>query len=135
MKKRFSLLSIQLKTLLISLAVAAIINLALIPLIVINMYDIVVGIDIGIFLHCIYFGVDHLVSKQRNRKQNMTLMVVMLIVKFLILGGVLLFFGYLSYSLEIKIANIIAIVGGYTVPIIVMMICLLLERDKNGRSA
>ena len=97
--------------------------------------DIVFGLDIGIILQILYLFVDNLISKNRNRQQNITLTVVYLILKFIILAGVLVGFGYLYYKMNIKIANIIAIVGGYLIPLVVFAICFFKERGKDGRSA
>lgn len=135
MKKFFFNSTTQIKAIIISLSLLIVLNLCLIPLFIVGYKDIVFGLDIGITLQILYLFVDNLISKNRNRQQNITLTVVYLILKFIILAGVLVGFGYLYYKMNIKIANIIAIVGGYIIPLIVFAICFFKERGKDGRSA
>ena len=135
MKKFFFNSTTQIKAIIISLCFLIVLNLCLIPLFIVGYKDIVFGLDIGIILQILYLFVDNLISKNRNRQQNITLTVVYLILKFIILAGVLVGFGYLYYKMNIKIANIIAIVGGYLIPLVVFAICFFKERGKDGRSA
>lgn len=135
MKKFFFNSTTQIKAIVISLCFLVVLNLCLIPLFIVGYKDIVFGLDIGVILQILYLFADNLISKNRNRQQNITFTVVYLILKFIILAGVLVVFGYLYYKMNIKIANIIAIVGGYIIPLIAFAICFLKERGKDGRSA
>ena len=63
----------------------------------------------------------------------MKLSIASIILRFFTLGTILIVFAFLYFAQDIKIANIIAIVGGYTVPIIIFMIIHLTEKDTNVR--
>ena len=130
----FAKLDQQLKTVIVYIITLLGLSIILIPLFFFNLAHYVIGLIIGIALQTLYFFIDHYVSISRKPKLRNTITIILLITRFLILGGFMVLFAYLEYSLNIKIANIFALVGGYLIPLIIAIIIFATSRGQNGRS-
>lgn len=123
-------LAFQLKVSFILLILLVIIAIILLPLYFFNLHHVVIGILLGIAINSLYFFLDYFIDKNKN-KLGIVLSIISMILKFLIVGGLMVLFGYLEFKLNFKFANIIAFIGGYLSSLIIAIILFAFNRRKD----
>ena len=128
MIEKFKNLSIFLQSFIISTFVCVLLFLLMIPLIIFNWGEISYGLALGEFISFIFCLITGIFDSSKKEIRNKGFLITMIILRLLVLAGVLLLVGYLYYTKGIHIFNIFAVVGGYFIPLIILMILALRER-------
>lgn len=129
MKNWFISLNPSLKTAVFSSLVLTILMVVTCFLFFTGYSEIPLGILLGASVGIIsYFVLGLLESKERNTKQSFTILIF--IIRFILVLGVLLLTTYLYYVKNIHIFNVFAVLGGYIVPVICLMIITLRKEGK-----
>lgn len=128
MIEKFKNLSIFLQSFIISTFVCVLLFLLMIPLIIFNWGEISYGLALGEFISFIFCLITGIFDSSKKEIKNKGFLITMIILRLLVLAGVLLLVGYLYYTKGIHIFNIFAVVGGYFIPLVILMILALRER-------
>lgn len=129
MKNWFISLNPSLKTAVFSSLVLTILMVVTCFLFFTGYSEIPLGILLGASVGIIsYFVLGLLESKERNTKQSFTILIF--IIRFILILGVILLTTYLYYVKNIHIFNVFAVLGGYIVPVICLMIITLRKEGK-----
>lgn len=128
MIEKFKNLSIFLQSFIISTFVCVLLFLLMIPLIIFNWGEISYGLALGEFISFIFCLITGIFDSSKKEIRNKGFLITMIILRLLVLGGVLLLVGYLYYTKGIHIFNIFAVVGGYFIPLVILIILALRER-------
>ena len=128
MIEKFKNLSIFLQSFIISTFVCVLLFLLMIPLIIFNWGEISYGLVLGEFISFIFCLITGIFDSSKKEIRNKGFLITMIILRLLVLGGVLLLVGYLYYTKGIHIFNIFAVVGGYFIPLVILIILALRER-------
>ena len=128
MIEKFKNLSIFYRCFVISILVCVLLFLLMIPLIVFNWGEITYGLALGEFISFIFCLITGLFVSSKRAIDKKALLITMITLRLIILAGVLFLVGYLYYSKGIHIFNIFAVVGGYFIPLSILMILALRER-------
>ena len=132
MKEKFKALSLYYKTFILSALISLILFLSMIPLIIYHHPDISVGLLFGEFINfASYFILGIIENKKYEDKKKTKLMVVIIISRFVILVASSIIFGFLYYRYDHHIFNIVALIGGYFIPLIIFIILNLLQRKER----
>lgn len=91
------------------------------------------GIAIGFIINILSYLATYLVKPIEERTKTLKYSILITIARFVLLVGAVIAFSVLEYKFEIKIANPIAIVGGYILTLVINIICIVLERKMNVR--
>ncbi len=128
MIEKFKNLSIFLQSFIISTFVCVLLFLLMIPLIIFNWGEISYGLALGEFISFIFCLITGIFDSSKKEIRNKGFLITMIILRLLVLGGVLLLVGYLYYTKGIHIFNIFAVVGGYFIPLVILIVLALRER-------
>ena len=128
MIEKFKNLSIFLQSFIMSTFVCVLLFLLMIPLIIFNWGEISYGLALGEFISFIFCLITGIFDSSKKEIRNKGFLITMIILRLLVLGGVLLLVGYLYYTKGIHIFNIFAVVGGYFIPLVILIILALRER-------
>ena len=128
MIEKFKNLSIFYRCFVISIFVWVLLFLLMIPLIIFNWGEISYGLALGEFISFIFCLITGIFVSSKRAKDKKALLITMITLRLLILGGVLFLVGYLYYSKGIHLFNIFAVIGGYFIPLTILMILALRER-------
>ena len=133
MKEKISRLNIYIKTFLLSLIFSLLLTLALIPLFINGYMEIPLGLLLGAFVNYLFFLIIGLFEKDEPFKQKKaSWYVVMISLRLTVFILALVGSALLYYLADIHIFNVIAVAGGYLIPLIIFIVLALLERRKNG---
>lgn len=133
MKRLFKNQDPILLTVIFSIAFCVVISLCLIPLYFNGWMNIPNGIAIGFIINILSYLATYLVKPIEERTKTLKYSILITIARFVLLVGAVIAFSVLEYKFEIKIANPIAIVGGYILTLVINIICIVLERKMNVR--
>ena len=128
MIEKFKNLSIFLQSFIISTFVCVLLFLLMIPLIIFNWGEISYGLALGEFISFIFCLITGIFDSSKKEIRSKGFLITMIILRLLVLAGVLLLVGFLYYTKGIHIFNIFAVVGGYFIPLVILMILALKER-------
>ena len=128
MIEKFKNLSVFLQSFIISTFVCVLLFLLMIPLIVFNWVEISYGLALGEFISFIFCLITGIFDSSKKEIRNKGFLITMIMLRLIVLAGVLLLVGYLYYTKGIHIFNIFAVVGGYFIPLIILMILAIRER-------
>jgi polyferredoxin len=123
-------IAFQLKVSFILLILLVTIAIILLPLYFFNLHHVVIGTILGIAINSLYFFLDYHIDKNKN-KLGIVLSIISMTLKFLIVGGLMVLFGYLEFKLNFKFANIFAFIGGYLSSLIIAIILFNFNRRKD----
>ena len=131
MKEKFQALNVFHKTFVISFIVSLGLFICMIPLIIFNWGEIPFGLLLGEFVSYLsYFVLGFVVKSKPTSKKSNSLIVTVLIVRVLILAIVSVGAAFLYYKYNHRIFNLFAVMGGYFIPLIVLIILVI--KEKKG---
>ena len=93
-----------------------------IPCYFFSLMEIPNGIALGGGIAVILYLILGLCDTEEKSKKSLVITVVILIIRFLIIGGLLFLVGWLYYRIGFKAFNIFAVAGGYFIPLPVHII-------------
>lgn len=131
MKNWYAHLNSNLKTVVWSIIVVAILVIALSPLFFFSLMEIPLGIALGGSVGILNYLILGLIDDKEYKKVNLVLTIVTIIVRFLVIAGVLILVGFLYYKLNIKLFNIFAVAGSYFISFIVSIFILRKEGTND----
>ena len=131
MKNWYAHLNLNLKTVVWSIIVVAILVIALSPLFFFSLMEIPLGIALGGSVGILNYLILGLIDDKEYKKVNLVLTIVTIIVRFLVIAGVLVLVGFLYYKLNIKLFNIFAVAGSYFISFIVSIFILRKEGTND----
>ena len=130
MKKWFSELSSTYKTAFISLIIVVVGFLGLVFGYFVNQPDLPNGFLAGGLIGVLSYYFMGLTEARDLRNEKPVLSIVITIIRFLVIGGVVVLSALLQFKFQYKVLNTFLILGGYVVSLITFVIVLLVEK-KN----
>ena len=130
MKKWFAELSSAYKTALVSLIVVLIGFLGLAFGYFINQPDLPNGFIVGGLIGILSYYFMGLTEARDLRNEKPILSIIITIIRFLVIGGVVVVSALLQFKYQYKVLNTFLVIGGYIVSLIIFIIVLLVEK-KN----
>ena len=131
MKEKFQALNVFHRCFVISFIVSLGLFICMIPLIIFNWGEIPFGLLLGEFVSYLsYFVLGFVVKSKPVSKKSNSLIVTVLIVRVLILAIVSVGVAFLYYKYNHRIFNLFAVMGGYFIPLIVLIILVI--KEKKG---
>ena len=131
MKEKFQALNVFHRCFVISFIVSLGLFICMIPLIIFNWGEIPFGLLLGEFVSYLsYFVLGFVVKSKPVSKKSNSLIVTVLIVRVLILAIVSVGAAFLYYKYNHRIFNLFAVMGGYFIPLIVLIILVI--KEKKG---
>lgn len=121
------------QTVLYSIISCVVISLCLIPLYLNNMMYIPNGIIIGFAINILAYLATYLIKHVEERTKTVRYSIIVTISRFFLLAAALIVFALLEFRFQIKIANFVAIVGGYFISLLIYVICVILEGKRNAK--
>ena len=122
MKDWYRQLRLEYKVVVWSLIVICTLMLLAIPCYFFSLMEIPNGIALGGGIAVILYLILGLCDTEEKSKKSLVITVVILIIRFLIIGGLLFLVGWLYYKIGFKAFNIFAVAGGYFIPLPVHII-------------
>ena len=122
MKDWYRQLRLEYKVVVWSLIVICTLMLLAIPCYFFSLMEIPNGIALGGGIAVILYLILGLCDTEEKSKKSLVITVVILIIRFLIIGGLLFLVGWLYYRIGFKAFNIFAVAGGYFIPLPVHII-------------
>ena len=131
MKEEKQALNVFHRTFVISFVVSLVLFLLTIPFIFFDLAEIPFGLLLGEFISYLsYFVLGFVVKSKPVSKKSNSLIVTVLIVRVLILAIVSVGVAFLYYKYNHRIFNLFAVMGGYFIPLIVLIILVI--KEKKG---
>lgn len=135
MKEKLLALNVFHRTFVISFIVSLLLFVLMIPLMIFNLGEIPFGLLLGEFIsYMSYFVIGFIIKSNPNQKSSNIALVIVLVVRVLILAGISVLSALLYYRLNHHIFNVIAIIGGYLIPLIVLIVIMLKERKEMEKN-
>ena len=135
MKEKFQALNVFHRTFVLSFVISFILFVLMIPLMIFNFGEIPFGLLLGEFVsYMSYFVIGFIVKKNPINKGSNIALVIVLIARFLILAGISILSALLYYRLNHHIFNVFAIIGGYFIPLVVLIVLSLMERKEMEKN-
>ena len=128
MKDWYRQLKLEYKVALWSALVISSAIILTIPCFFFSLMEIPQGIALGGGVGILTYLFLGLAENDENQKKSMVLTIVVIIVRFLVIAGVLFLAGWLYYAQGVKAFNIFAVLGAYTISIILNLI--LVRKEK-----
>ena len=122
MKDWYRQLRLEYKVVVWSLIVICTLMLLAIPCYFFSLMEIPNGVALGGGIAVILYLILGLCDTEEKSKKSLIITVVVLIIRFLIIGGLLFLVGWLYYRIGFKAFNIFAVAGGYFIPLPVHII-------------
>lgn len=122
MKDWYRQLRLEYKVVVWSLIVICTLMLLAIPCYFFSLMEIPNGIALGGGIAVILYLILGLCDTEEKSKKSLIITVIVLIIRFLIIGGLLFLVGWLYYRIGFKAFNIFAVAGGYFIPLPVHII-------------
>ena len=119
-------------TCLLSLFLILITFFCLIPLYFNGLNEIPQGLMLGCFINILFFFILGLLDKNAIDNLSNKGTIAVMIIRFLVLGGILALITWLYYQQNVKIFNVFAFVGGYIIPTVVMMVLMIFSGKRNS---
>lgn len=131
MKAWFSKLNLYYKTAVVSAIVTFVILAGTSCLFFLNLMEIPLGILLGSSIGIIFYAVIGKISnKEKEGKPTVT--IIAQIIRFLLIAVALVLSGWLYYKENLHIFNIFAVLGGYAIPLISLIIVSRKESNIDG---
>ena len=102
------------------------------PLFINKHQDIPLGLLLGGLCGGIPLALFSLFNKKEENSRSLKFTIIIIVIRFLLVGGTLVLSGFLYYKQGIKIFNLFATLGGYVLSTICLAIVLLIS--KKGRA-
>ena len=128
MKKWFMNLTNTYKASFISIIIIIIIFLALLFGYFVNMMDLPNGLLAGGVVGSLSYLAMGLVDKFDKNKEKPILTIVVTIIRYILIGGLIVLAAFLQFKLNYRILNVFTVLGGYLVALITYVVILLIER-------
>ena len=128
MKDWYRQLKLEYKVALWSALVISSAIILTIPCFFFSLMEIPQGIALGGGVGILTYLFLGLAENDEDQKKSMVLTIVVIIVRFLVIAGVLFLAGWLYYAQGVKAFNIFAVLGAYTISIILNII--LVRKEK-----
>lgn len=133
MRNWFNKLDISFQTALVSTIALAIIMAGTSFLFWMNLTEIPLGILLGCGTGIISYVIFGIISLKEKEGAKPVGSIAVTIVRFLLIAVVIFLSAWLYYNQGIKLFNVIAVAGGYLIPIIVLTLLILkLKGGKRG---
>lgn len=113
-----------------SLIVIVALVICLIPCFFFSLMEIPQGIALGGAIGILTYILLGIFNFEDKQIKSVIIAVVIMVLRFLLIGGVMFLVGYLYYSKGFKAFNIFAVLGGYTVTVIVNAVLTLKEKNS-----
>lgn len=130
MKSWLSKLSINLKTVVLSIGAVLFVYLCLIFGYFIDLKDIPNGLLLGGIVGIAGFLLMSLADKLDEDKTKPIFAIIFIIIRFILIGAIIVLVALMNYRWNINLFNIFAVVGGYFIPLVINIIVYVAER-KN----
>ena len=129
MKEKLESLNVFHRTFVISFFVSLLLFVLMIPLMIFNLGEIPFGLVVGEFIsYMSYFVIGFIENKNPITKSGSAPLIAVLIIRVTILALITVLSALLYYRYNHHIFNVIAIVGGYLIPLVILIILVLKER-------
>ena len=128
MKDWYRQLKLEYKVALWSALVISSAIILTIPCFFFSLMEIPQGIALGGGVGILTYLFLGLAENDEDQKKSMVITIVVIIVRFLVIAGVLFLAGWLYYAQGVKAFNIFAVLGAYTISIILNII--LVRKEK-----
>lgn len=126
-------LNIFIKTTIYSALLSLVLFILLIPLMFLSYPDIPLGFIVGALIGCLGYLFVGLVKKDDEHLKKYTAKIItILTIRLIVLIIAMIISAYCYYSLHWHYLNVFTMIGGYFIPLIVLISLYLLERRKNG---
>ena len=122
MKDWYRQLRLEYKVVVWSLIVIFSLILLAIPCYFFNLMEIPNGIALGGGIAVILYLILGLCDTEEKSKKSLVITVIVLTIRFLLIGGLLFLVGWLYYKVGFTAFNIFAVAGGYLIPLPVHII-------------
>lgn len=119
------------RTFLYSIITSLALMLLLIPLFIFNLYDIPLGIFIGMLINSLSYLFIYLFEEKEALTHSIKISAIIGIIRFVVLGIFIFLSILLKQTYQIITANPFAITGGYFVTLIIYLINLLIKRKEK----
>jgi len=130
MKEKIKQLNLEYKAALFNGIVLACLMLVLLFFYFINLQEIPNGIALGMLICTVTYVLMGILS--RPSKSSTIGIIIVTVLRFLLMAGAIVLSCVLYYKNNLHIFNVFAVVGGYTISIIVYAILYLKEKGKDG---
>ena len=131
MKEKFQTLNIFHKTFILSFVFSLITFVLMIPLMIFNLGEIPFGLLLGEFISYLFcFVIGFIENKNPLTKKGLIPLVIVLSIRILVLAAASIFAAILYYQYNCHIFNVIAIIGGYFIPLIILIVLMLKEKGE-----
>ena len=127
--ENFKNLNLFFKCFVISIFVSFGLFFLTIPFLFFNLGEITFGLLLGEYVSMIFCLISGALVNSKKAIDKKPLIITMVSLRLIVLGGLLFLIGYMYYSLGIHLFNLFAVVGGYFIPLIILMILALKERN------
>ena len=114
----------------ISLSIVLALYILLLPFLFISLGEYPNGLILGTLISVIFCFVLGINNKKVDKKHT-KIIIVMLILRFVVLGIIMTLAGLLYYLANVRAFNLICIAGGYLIPIITVLI-LASKKGKDN---
>lgn len=91
-----------------------------------NLKEVPLGILLGGIYSSLYF-----ILLSKLEKKSIKATIVVLIIKFVLFAGIMVLVGFMYYVWEIKLFNLFALAGGYSIPGIIYFILISKEKHED----
>ena len=132
MKDWYKALRLEYKIVFWSLILLAVLTLCLIPLWFFSLMEIPQGILLGGSVGIITYLLLGIFNNPEKQKESLVITTIIMIVRFLLIAGILFLVGWLYYVKDMKAFNIFAVIGGYTLTIIINIVLVIREKVSGN---
>ena len=131
MKEKLKSLNIFHRTFVISFFVSLLLFVLMIPFIIFNLGEIPFGLLVGEFIsYMSYFVIGFIEKRNPITKPGSAPLIAVLIIRVSILALAIVLAALLYYHYNHHIFNVIAIAGGYFIPLVILIVIALKERKE-----
>ena len=123
-------LNIDYKTVVWSSIITFGLIILMIPLFFLSLMEVPLGILLGSLVGIITYLLFGLFDNKAKPKTSIGVTVSIMVLRFLLIGGILFLVGWLYYSKDIKLFNIFAVAGGYFIALVVSI--FLIRKEKRS---
>lgn len=131
MKKAYLSLNIYYRVSLISALILIAVSLGLLPLFFLSHPDIPQGIMLGCLVGILSYFILGMINKKEVLNNRSVGAILVLAGRLTVFIGLLVLCAWLTYAKKVYIFNLFALVGGYMIPLIVLLILSLIEHRKG----
>ena len=124
MKKWYSNLNLFYKVSFISIIATIIIFLGLVFCFFIGWMDIPLGMLLGALIGTLFYFIEGLLTKRENSRKNVNLSIFYMVLRYIVIIGLGLLFGFLYYMKDFKVFNLFSLMLFLNVSIIFMVVSI-----------